>query len=138
MPMHDLYHETVRNALIKDGWEITDDPYTLEYAGTKLYADLGAEKPLAAKKLTENIVVEIKVFNAPSLITELQKALGQYSIYLSFLKRIDPNRKLYLAVPIDIYQDFFMRPAIQIVIEDYSLKILVFDPAIEEITQWIS
>jgi XisH protein len=50
MPVHDFYHETVKNALIKDGWKITDDPYTLEYAGTKLYADLGAEKIFAAER----------------------------------------------------------------------------------------
>jgi len=26
MPALDLYHDTVKNALIKDGWTITDDP----------------------------------------------------------------------------------------------------------------
>lgn len=29
MPRRDLYHETVKNALIKDGWQITHDPLIL-------------------------------------------------------------------------------------------------------------
>ena len=47
MPQFDLYHEPVKQALIKDGWTITDDPFTIEYKGLRLYADLGAEKPIA-------------------------------------------------------------------------------------------
>ncbi|MFN9059323.1 MAG: element excision factor XisH family protein, partial [Pseudanabaena sp.] len=27
MPARDSIHETVKEAVIKDGWEITDDPY---------------------------------------------------------------------------------------------------------------
>lgn len=33
MPQYDLYHNEVKNALLKDGWTITDDPYNLEYKG---------------------------------------------------------------------------------------------------------
>ncbi len=29
MPARDIYHNHVRNALIKDGWVITDDPLRL-------------------------------------------------------------------------------------------------------------
>ena len=44
MAVHFLYK--VKNALVKDGWVITDDPFTLEYKGLRVYADLGAEKLL--------------------------------------------------------------------------------------------
>jgi hypothetical protein len=64
MPQYDLYHNEVKNALIKDGWVITDDPFTLEYKGLRLYADLGAEKLLAAEKMHQKIIIEIKVFNS--------------------------------------------------------------------------
>ena len=38
MPRKDLFHEAVRNALIKEGWKITHDPFdTLE--GHELLAD---------------------------------------------------------------------------------------------------
>jgi hypothetical protein len=76
MPQYDLYHQPVKHALIKDGWTITDDPYTLTYKGLRLYADLGAEKLIAAEKLERKIVVEIKVFGTPSPVTELERAVG--------------------------------------------------------------
>ena len=136
MPRHDLYHETVKRALVKDGWIITDDPFIIEFKGLRLYADLGAEKLLAATKEQRKIVIEIKVFNSPSLVTELEKAVGQYSIYRTFIKRVNPDRKIYLAVAQDIYQDFFQRPAIQEIVLDQQINLLVFNPNSEEIIQW--
>ena len=138
MPQYDLYHYTVKNALAKDGWVVTDDPFTIEFKGVRLYADLGTEKTIAAEKYERKIVVEIKVFNSPSLMTELEKAVGQYGIYRTFLKRVNPERKLYLAVAQDVYQDFFQRSAIQEIITDHQMSLLIFEPTSEEITQWIS
>ncbi|NCS41802.1 MAG: fatty-acid synthase [Microcystis aeruginosa BS13-10] len=118
MPRYDLYHNQVKQALIKEGWQITDDPFTLDYKGIRLYADLGAERIFAAQKDLEKILVEIKVFNSPSLMIELEKAIGQYNVYRSFLKRLEPQRRLYLAIPDDVYQDFFSLEPIQEVISD--------------------
>lgn len=97
MPRYDFYHNTVKNALLKDGWIITDDPFVIEFKGLRLYADLGAEKLLAAEKTGQKVVIEIKVFNSISLITELEKAVGQYGIYRTFLKRINPDRRRCLS-----------------------------------------
>ena len=88
MPAKDIYHDNVKNALIKDGWTITSDPFIIQFKGIRLYADLEAEKPLAAEKEGRKIVVEIKVFNTPSPITELEKAIGQYGIYRNFSSRV--------------------------------------------------
>ncbi len=60
MPAKDIYHDTVKNALIKDGWTITDDPYRLSIGKRKMYVDLGAEKLIAAEKDSRKIAVEIK------------------------------------------------------------------------------
>lgn len=138
MPAKDIYHYEVKNALVKDGWNVTDDPYTLEYKGLRLYADLGAEKLLVAEKAQNKIVVEIKVFNSPSQVTELQKTIGQYNMYRSILQRLTPDRHLYLAVPEDIYQDFFSQPAIQDIVSDQKIKFIIFDPEQESILQWIN
>ena len=54
MPARDLYHDVVRNALSKDGWAITHDPYRLPWGRKDLYVDLGAEKLLAAEKAGES------------------------------------------------------------------------------------
>lgn len=57
----DLFHDAVRNALIKDGWQITEDPLFLKIGGVELYIDLGAEKLIAAERNNEKIAVEIGV-----------------------------------------------------------------------------
>lgn len=44
MPAKDIYHDAVKNALIKDGWTITFDPYPIKYEEVKLLADLAGEK----------------------------------------------------------------------------------------------
>ena len=64
MPAKDIYHETVKNALIKDGWTITHDPLVLRWGTTDVYVDLGAEQLLAAEKNEQKIAVEIKSFVA--------------------------------------------------------------------------
>jgi XisH protein len=138
MPQYDLYHQPVKHALIKDGWTITDDPYTLTYKGLRLYADLGAEKLIAAEKLERKIVVEIKVFGTPSPVTELERAVGQYSIYRMLLERLSPEREVFLAVAQDIYEDFFRQPAIQDIVAAHAMRLLVFEPTREEIVAWIS
>jgi len=51
MPQYNWYHNQIRNALIKDGWVITDDPFILKYKGLRLYADWGAEKLFAVQKI---------------------------------------------------------------------------------------
>ena len=61
MPARDLYHDTVVNALIADGWTITHDPFHIGFGSWDLYIDLGAERfTIAAEKATQKIAVEIK------------------------------------------------------------------------------
>lgn len=58
----DKIHNAVKNALIKDGWKITADPYRIDFEEYRLYADMSAERPIAATKDNEKIVVEVKSF----------------------------------------------------------------------------
>jgi hypothetical protein len=89
MPAKDFYHDTVVQALINDGWEITDDPLVLSYVGRELYVDLGAEKTtIAAQKDNLKIAVEIKSFLKPSPVRDLEEAVGQYGVYQSILADI--------------------------------------------------
>ena len=132
----DFYHETVRRALEKDGWRITDDPFMIRFEDLTVYADLGAERILAAEKNDRKIVVEIKVFGGVSTISEFEKSLGQYNLYRSLMKKLGIDRELFLAVADEIYKEFFERVSIKFVIEEQNVKMFVFDPEEEVITLW--
>jgi hypothetical protein len=62
MAQLDKIHNAVKNALIKDGWTIKADPFRIEFEEYRLYADLAAERPTAAVRENEKIVVEVKSF----------------------------------------------------------------------------
>ena len=64
MPAKDIYHDSVRKALEKDDWIITDDPLTLKIGKKDIFIDLAAEKLLAAEKQGKKIAVEVKSFMA--------------------------------------------------------------------------
>ncbi|MBR8826760.1 MAG: XisH family protein [Gomphosphaeria aponina SAG 52.96 = DSM 107014] len=135
----DVFHQQVKNALIKDGWEITDDPFTIRISeAIKLQIDLGAENAIAATRNSEKIAVEIKSFIADSEISAFHTALGQYLNYYQALEEQEPDRMIYLAIPVETYQDFFQLPFIQRALKRYQVKLIIYDPKSEEIKQWIS
>jgi hypothetical protein len=137
MSAKDVYHNTVKAALQKDGWTITHDPLILEFSlGRQLRIDLGAEQIIAAQKDTVRIAVEIKSFLAPSTIYEFHTALGQFLNYRVGLKIKEPERRLFLAVPLEIYQDFFSEELTQLSVQEYQVSLLIFDPKDEVIVQW--
>ncbi len=137
MSAKDAYHNTVKAALQKDGWRITHDPLILELSSGRLEIDLGAEDLVAAQRDGAQIAVEIKSFLAPSLISEFHGALGQFLNYRVALKLKEPNRVLYLAVPIKVYRNFFTGELAQLSIAEYQVKLLIFDPEQVEVAEWI-
>lgn len=138
MPAKDIYHTTVKNALIKDGWTITHDPLRIRLArGKNLFVDLGAKRLIGASKNTENIAVEIKSFTRPSDMKDLEEAVGQFVLYDHLLRRYYPEYKLYLAIPEKIRKSVFEEEAGQTLIEDKVLRLFSFDSALEEIVKWI-
>src|SRR6266568_5877556 len=106
MAAKDIYHDDVRSVLVKDGWTITDDPLRLRWGKKDYYVDLGAEELIAAEMPGRRIAVEIKSFVGASIVDDMEKALGQYMIYRSILKRLQPERNLYLAVPRNVAKMF--------------------------------
>lgn len=138
MPAKDLYHNAVKNALIQDGWTITADPYFIKYEEAELYADLAAEKPIAAERQGQKIVVEIKSFVGRSQMYDFHSALGQYIVYRNLLQLTKSDHILHLAIDETVYQTFFQRKSIRAIVRENRLLIVVFDPVKEEILQWIN
>lgn len=136
MPAKDIYHNIVCNALIKDGWTITDDPLILKIGKRSVFVDLGAEKLIAAERDSEKIAVEIKSFLSPSPINDLENAWGQFFMYARTLQKRDPNRLLYLAVSRNTFEDLFQEEAGKLLLEEPGFRVVVFDVKSEEIVQW--
>lgn len=137
MPAKDLYHDTVKTALIKDGWTITHDPLILRFGKKDMYVDLGAERLLAAERGQEKIAVEVKSFVGPSEMTDLERAVGQYIVYHDVLAQEQPDRTLYLAVPDEIEVELFEEePLGKLLLQNNRLKLITFDVEQEVIVKW--
>ncbi len=133
----DLYHEQVKRALEKDGWQITHDPYELRIGGVEMYLVIGAEQMIAAQRGNDKIAVEVKSFISPSRISDFHLAHGQFLNYRYALEDEDPERILYLAVPRFVYETFFNLAFINSVVQRSQIKLLVYDLEKEMIEQWI-
>lgn len=138
MSAKDLFHDAVKRGLEKDHWQITHDPLELEWEEVKVKIDLAAECLIAAERDRQKIAVEIKSFISPSAISDFHTALGQFLNYRIMLEVNDPDRLLYLAIPLDAYETFFQSRFAQVSIERYQIKIIVYEPIAEEIVKWIN
>jgi XisH protein len=138
MSARDKFYFLVRTALENEGWRVTHDPYHIDLGFVDFYIDLGAERLIAAMKEGEKIAVEIKTFLASSTISEFHTAIGQFINYRIALEADDPERRLYLAVPLDTYKGFFRNLFIQTVVSRNQVPLLVYDIEKQEVAQWIN
>ncbi len=134
----DIFHETVKIALQKDGWTITADPLTLKLSKRKIFIDLAAEKLVMAQKNNQKIAIEIKSFVGFSLLTDFYHALGQYQLYFLALKKEYPDWTLYLAMPAETYQILQSDDLLAEFLGELQLHYLIFDTTKQEIKQWIN
>lgn len=147
MPQRDSIHQSVKSALVADGWEITDDPYVIAFGERFLFVDLAAkdrnvgQSPevgfIGAMRGGVRIAVEVKELRGQSVLVELEQAIGQYVLYRLLLNRVDPGRSIYLAVPSSAYRELFAEPIGELVISDLPLNLLVVDIEKERISRWI-
>ena len=138
MSARDLFHDAVRNALVKDGWEITHDPLRVQWRKTRtMQIDLGAQMLLAALKDARKIAVEVKSFIGISDLDDLYKAIGQFTIYRLVLQKVEPDREIFLAIHHEAYQQHFSDEWGELFRQQAHLKLVVFDKQTEEILQWI-
>lgn len=119
MSAKDLFHEAVRKALEKEKWVITNDPLMVKFGKDKVFIDLAAERVLTAEREGEKIAVEIKSFLGESELFDYHTALGQFLNYRLVLESSEPDRTLYLAVPIETYQSLFSRDLAKASVQQY-------------------
>ena len=135
----DLFHNNVREALLKEGWNITHDPLRIPIdGGSHMDIDIAAEIVFGAEKGGEKIAVEVKSFVSKSFMNNFHEAMGQYLDYKSALKDFDPERIVYLALPFHatqhrLYQGLFIQKRLR----EESAKVIIFDLIKNEILEWI-
>ena len=139
MSARDTFHDTVKNALVKDGWVVTHDPLRVTVGKKDVLIDLAAEPVLAAERAGERIAVEVKSFLGLSPVQDLKEAIGQYVMYFEALgqSHTDSDRTLFLAVREITFEDVFTDSLGKLLLESQRVKLIVFDPKAEEILQWI-
>jgi hypothetical protein len=134
----DIYHYIVKEALIKDGWIITDDPLVLlSKKEGGIETDLGAEKLIIAEKGLTKIAVEVKSFINPSPVNDFHTALGQYETYLDIMEMKNIDRLMYLAMPFEIYLYLSNKAYFRYILEKRKLKFILFEPETKNIEVWI-
>jgi hypothetical protein len=139
MSAKDRFHEVVKTSLQKEQWVITHDPLRIEFGEKdEVRIDLGAERLLAAEKAGKKIAVEVKSFLSDSALFDFHLALGQFLNYRLVLQAREKERTLYLAIPIAAYESFFQRDLPQASVQQYQVKLIVYDPVDEVIVKWIN
>jgi XisH protein len=138
MPSRDVIHDSVKQALIQDGWQITDDPYVISYGDRFLFVNLGMTSQfIGARRDKQQLAIEIKSLQGRSVIAELEQAIGQYVLYQLLLAQVDPDRLIYLAISEQTYGEIFQEAIGQLVLNDLPLNLLVVDVEQSEVKQWI-
>ncbi|MGL5133236.1 MAG: element excision factor XisH family protein, partial [Planktothrix sp.] len=90
--------------------------------------------PLAQSKERRKLRWKLKVFwRFTSAISEFHTALGQYINYRAALRREEPERIL---VPELVYNSFFQLDFPASILQENSVKIIVYDIELEQISLW--
>jgi XisH protein len=138
MPAKDVFHDAVKAALQKDGWIVIRENFRVQVddEGLAMFIDLTAEKLISAEKAGRKIAVEVKSFRERSDFYQFHAALGQFLNCRSALRDIMPDLIVYLAVPLETYDELFRLKFIQGRVEEYDIKLIIFRPDSEEIVLW--
>ncbi len=133
----DIFHNLVKEALQKEGWTVTHDPYSLHSRKEGgLQTDLGAEKIITAEKESKRIAVEVKSFVHISILHDFLLAVGQYYVYKKILSNSDSERILYVALPDFVYDKILTFDWAVEVIHDLQMKFILYETNRKNITGW--
>lgn len=133
MPAKDRYHDIVKRALIKDGWTIEDEQFTLTVDKRNLWIDMQASK--GTPQLI--ILIEVKeLAKVDSAIEALANALGKYELYRLALQASNLNYPLYLAVTKQSHEGILSEQIGKLALEHAQIPLIIVDVELEQIIQW--
>lgn len=91
---------------------------------------------IGAEKETRRIAVEIKTFGGACPVSDLQQAVGQYSMYETILARLQPDRELYLAISRETRDSIFGEELGRLMIAEHIHRIVCIEIEKEEVLEW--
>ena len=134
MPAKDHFHDTVKRALVKQGWTITGEQVRLTYGDRYFWIDIQAENSSSQRV----ILVEVKELDdVDSPVEAFANAIGKYPLYRMGLEYTAQRTPLYLAVTEASYAGILGATMGQQAVSQFQILLLVFDPEQEEIIKWI-
>jgi XisH protein len=139
MPANDLNHSAVIHSLIKAGWSIIKEQYSLvigENADNlrRLYIDI-----LAQSQSEQIVLIEVKSLEV-SPVHQFMQLIGQYVVYRSALDYLENDTPLYVAISEGDYETIVTHPLGKHVMEQTlgePIPLVIYDTAKEEILRWI-
>jgi hypothetical protein len=136
MPAIDECQPQIITALTKLGWQVTHQPFVIRISKTEgVFADLRLQHVSDHRTI---IIVEVKCFTETrSILDEFYHIVGQYILYRQalLLKQIDTP--LFLAMPIQAFEQLSQKQTIVSVLEQNQIKIIVVNLGREEVVAWI-
>ena len=119
----------LKDALVKDGWQVKPKALLLRDTGYQFLIDVDAEKD------GKRVAIEVKSWLSESFNQDWYMAFGQYLTYQGALHVEAPEYELYLAVPEDIYYKHFNTFILSLV-KANSVKIVIFDTNTNTVAAW--
>jgi Holliday junction resolvase-like predicted endonuclease len=133
MPTKDHYHDAAKRALVKDGWRIVDEQFTLTVDERNMWIDLQAVNQQGLV-----ILVEVKeLAEVASPIEALANALGKIELYRLAMQAENLSYPLFLAITKRSYEGILSEKIGQLALNLIQIPLIVFDPQPEEIIRWI-
>lgn len=136
----DSIHYAIKDALLNNGWEITDDPFTidLEEDNTFFDIDLAAEKTEATLFHKRSMLaIEIKSFSGASVIHAFHEALGQFLNYRAALDEQGLDYELFIAISVRGWERLNGLKFIMRRVEQFKLKFIIVNLQDKKIEKWI-
>ena len=137
MPLQDLYHDVVRDALRKDGWRITHTALQLKARAEASAGELWEGPWLIADKDERKVAVAVSSFVGRSSPEDILQTWRQLALSRSRLYTMDSDRVVYLAVRQATYSACFGGTEGDLLLEKEHMQLIVFDPRAEAIVQWV-
>ncbi|MEZ4851250.1 MAG: element excision factor XisH family protein [Bacteroidia bacterium] len=135
----DIIHEAIREAIERAGWNVTNDPLTIDLTEDDTYfdIDLGAERETSEGVTQKVLAIEIKSFIRSSVINAFHEALGQYLNYQAAIHEQGLDYELFMAISEEGWERLSSFKFIQRRIKQFKLQFILVNIQKKEITKWI-